>query len=325
MKLIRVHQFGDPGVLSYEDAPLPTPAVGQVRVKVRAAGVNYIDTYQRSGLYRMALPFTPGQEAVGMVDAVGDGVDGVHIGDRVAFAFVQGAYADYVVVNVEKLVRLSPEDDDLLAVASMTQGMTAHYLSHDTFPLQPGQTALIHAAAGGTGMMLVQFAKMRGARVIGTVSTPEKAEWALENGADEVILYTVQDFVAEVKRLTDGKGVDVVYDSVGKDTFEGSLNCLRPRGFMVLFGQSSGAVPPVDPQTLAGKGSLFLTRPTLGNYTHTREEMLMRAEAVLGSIRSGALKVHIDRTFPLEEAAAAHTAISSRATKGKILLIPGSP
>lgn len=321
MKVIRVHEFGDPGVLSYEEAPLPEPAAGQVRVRVRAAGVNYIDNYQRSGLYKMALPFTPGQEAVGVVDAVGEGVD-FAVGDRVAFAFVQGAYAEYVVVPAEKLIRLTEDDDDLLTVASLTQGITAHYLSHDTFPLQPGQTALIHAAAGGTGMMLVQFAKMRGARVIGTVSTPEKAEWARENGADEIILYTVQDFVAEVKRLTGGQGVDVVYDSVGKDTFDGSLNCLRPRGFMVLFGQSSGAVPPVDPQLLAGKGSLYLTRPTLGSYIQTRAEMLMRADAVLSGIRSGALKVHIDRTFPLEEAAAAHTALSSRATKGKILLLP---
>ena len=322
MKAIRVHEPGDASVMRLEDIALPEPSAGQVRLKITAAGVNFIDSYQRSGAYKLDLPFTPGMEGAGVVDAAGEGVTAFAPGDRAAFGFTLGSYAEYAVVPAEKLVPV-PEGVDLkLAAGALLQGMTAHYLSHSTFPLEPGQTALIHAAAGGTGALLVQMAKHRGARVIGTAGSPEKAQVAREAGADEVILYRETDFEAEVKRLTDGRGVDVVYNSVGRDTFDKGLNLLRRRGMMVLFGQSSGAVAPVDPQTLNAKGSIFLTRPSLGYYTATQAEMLERAAAVFGGMRDGWLKLRIDRALPLAQAADAHIALTSRATIGKVLLLP---
>ncbi|MCC6612522.1 MAG: quinone oxidoreductase [Anaerolineae bacterium] len=322
MKHIVVREYGDTDVMKLEDGPLPEPGAGQVRVKVAAAGLNMIDTYKRAGVYKPALPFTPGEEASGTVDAIGEGVTLVKPGERVAYGFTQGAYAEYAIVPEAQLVPVPDALDLKLAAALMLQGMTAQYLTHDTFPLQPGQTCLIHAAAGGTGQLVVQIAKLRGARVIGTASTEEKVAIAREAGADEVIRYSDQDFEAETMRLTGGKGVDVVYDSVGKNTFDKSLNVLRKRGYLVLFGQSSGAVAPLDPQTLNAKGSLFLTRPSLGSYLQTREELLYRANAVLGWAASGQLKVRIDRELPLSEAAEAHQIIESGATKGKVLLIP---
>ncbi len=322
MKLIRVHEYGGPDIMQVEDAPVPEPGPGQARVKIEAIGLNFVDIYQRSGLYKMPLPFTPGQEAAGMVEAVTDGVNDIGVGQRVAYASVVGAYTEYAIVPAEKLVPIPDEVDTRTAAALLLQGMTAHYLTHDTFPLERTQTALIHAAAGGTGQLLVQIAKICGARVIGTVSTQEKASTAMRAGADEVILYTEQDFEAEVKELTEGRGVDVVYDSVGKNTFDKSLNCLRPRGYMVLFGQSSGPVAPVDPQTLNAKGSLFLTRPTLGHYTATRNELLARASDLFRWVTQGELQVHVDHTYPLAEAAEAHRALDGRLTQGKLLLVP---
>jgi NADPH2:quinone reductase len=293
-----------------------------VRVRIEAIGLNFIDIYQRSGLYKPALPFVPGQEAAGVVDAVGEGVTESAVGDRVAYCSVLGSYAEYAVVPSAKLVPVPDEVDTQTAAALLLQGMTAHYLTHDTFPLERTHTALIHAAAGGTGQLVVQIAKICGARIIGTVSTQEKASTVRRIGAHEVIIYTEQDFEAEVKRLTDGRGVDVVYDSVGRNTFDKSLNCLRPRGYLVLFGQSSGPVPPFDPQTLNGKGSLFLTRPTLGHYTATRDELLARASDLFRWVGQGELQISIGRTFPLAEAADAHRALDGRGTMGKVLLIP---
>jgi NADPH2:quinone reductase len=321
MKWIRIYAHGAPDVMRYEDAPIPEPAPGQVRLKVAAAGVNYIDTYQRVGAYKMALPFTPGQEASGVVDAVGEGVTLFTPGDHAAFGFgVGGGYAEYVLVPEAKLVAVPPGIDLQVAAAVMLQGMTAHYLTHDTFALKPGDKALIHAAAGGTGQLVVQMAKMRGATVVGTVGSAAKAEIARSLGADHVINYNEQDFEAEVKRLVGS--VDVVYDSVGATTFDNSLNCLRPRGCLVLFGQSSGAVPPFDPQILNAKGSLFFTRPSLGHYTATREELLYRAGDLFAAIQSGALRVGIERAFPLAQAAQAHDTLTSRAIAGKIILLP---
>jgi NADPH2:quinone reductase len=322
MKAIRIHQTGDPDVLKYEDAPMPEPGPGQVRVKVKAAGVNFIDTYHRRGWYPIPAPFTPGVEAAGVVDALGPDVTGVKVGDRVAYGLTIGSYAEYSLVSAGVVVPLPDGVSFEEGAAAMIQGMTAHYLACSTYPLQPSDTCLIHAAAGGTGAILVQIAKVRGARVIGTVSTAEKEAIARESGADEVIRYTEKDFEEEVKRLTDGKGVNVVYDSVGLTTFDKSLNCLRPRGYMVLFGQASGIVPPVDPQTLNQKGSLFLTRPVLGAYTLTREELLGRASDVFGWIADGRLKIRQDQTFPLAQAQAAHEYLEGRQTKGKVLLIP---
>jgi len=322
MKAVRVHITGGPEVLQFEEMALPEPKAGEVRVKIHAAGVNYIDTYQRSGLYQVPRPFTLGQEAAGVVDALGADVTEVQIGERVAYASALGAYAEYALVPAWRLVHVPEEITAPQAAAVMLQGMTAHYLACDTFPLKPGDTALVHAAAGGVGLLLTQIAKLRGARVIGTVSTEDKALLAKQNGADEVILYTETDFESVVKQLTDGKGVDVVYDSVGKTTFDKSLNCLRPRGVMVLFGASSGPVPPFDPQVLNAKGSLFLTRPMLAHYTANRAELLQRANDLFDWMRAGKLHVRIDRTFPLHAAADAHRALQSRATKGKILLIP---
>jgi len=322
MKAVRMHQPGGADVLRYEDAPMPEPGAGEIRVKVEASGVNFIDIYYRAGQYKAQYPYTLGQEGAGIVDVVGAGVTSVKAGDRVAFVFQPATYADYCVIKADRAVPIPDTIDSQLAAAVMLQGATAHYLAHSTYPLQPGKKALIHAAAGGTGALLVQVAKMCGAWVVGTVSTEEKARVAKNAGADEVILYTQTDFEAEVKRLTDGKGVDVVYDSVGKTTFDKSINCLKPRGYMVLFGQSSGAVAPVDPQMLNSKGSLFLTRPTLLHHIITREELLERIGDVFRWMGEGKLKIAIDKTYPLAEAGAAHQYLEGRQTKGKILLIP---
>src|SRR6184192_1439255 len=290
MKAIHVHAPGGPEALRYEDVAQPSPGAGQVLVKVEAAGVNYIDVYQRNGLYKVATPFTLGQEAAGVASAVGAGVTDPKPGDRVAFASILGAYAEYAVVPADRVVVVPEGVTTRQAAAVMVQGMTAHYLACTTYPLKTGDTCLVHAAAGGVGLLLCQIARTRGARVIGTVSTDEKAKLAREAGADQVILYTKQDFVAEVKRRTGGKGLQVVYDAVGKDTFDKGFNCLAPRGMMVLYGQSSGPIGAFDPQVLNQKGSLFLTRPSLGHYTATREELQQRAGEVLGWIRDGKLK-----------------------------------
>jgi len=322
MKAVRVHEHGGPEVLRYEEVPLPEPGRGEARIKVEAAGVNFTDIYNRIGLYKGTLPYTLGSEAAGTVDAVGPEVTEVKPGDRVAYAMHLGAYAEYVVVPAWRLVPLPPAIDGRTAAAVILQGMTVHYLTHSTYPLKPGETVLVHAAAGGVGRLLVQVAKRLGARVIGTVSSEEKARLAREAGADEVILYTKEDFEEAVKRATGGRGVDVVYDSVGKTTAEKSLNCLRPRGYLVLFGNASGAAPPIDPLTLMAKGSLYLTRPTLTHYAGNREELLARARAVFDWITSEQVKIRIAKTFPLAEAAEAHRALEGRGVAGKILLLP---
>jgi NADPH2:quinone reductase len=319
---MRVSQFGGPEALKYEEVPVPKPGPGQARVKIEAIGVNYIDIYHRTGLYPNQPPFTLGVEGAGVVDEVGDGVSEVKRGDRVAYAMEIGAYAEYAVVPAWKLVPLPADLDARAAAAAVLQGMTAHYLTHSTYPLKKGDVALVHAAAGGVGLLLVQIAKRRGATVFGTVSTEEKARLAREAGADAAILYTQQDFVEEVRKLTDGKRAHVVYDSVGQSTFEKSFDCLRPRGYLVLFGQSSGPVPPFNLGTLATKGSLFVTRPTLIHYTATREELLQRAGDLFNWIAAGELKVKIDRALPLAEAAEAHRLLESRKTTGKLVLIP---
>lgn len=322
MRAIRVHGYGGPEVLTWEEQATPSPEAGQALVRLEAVGVNYIDIYHRTGLYKNPLPFTLGLEGAGVVEGVGPGVSEVRVGDRVAYQGVQGSYATHALVPAARLVVLPAGLDARTGAAAMLQGMTAHYLVHDTYPLKPGETALLHAAAGGVGLLLIQMAKRRGARVLGTVSTPEKARLAKEAGADEVIQYTTQDFETEVKRLTGGRGVQVVYDSVGKTTFEKSLNVLAPRGTLVLFGQASGPVPPVDLGILAGKGSLYVTRPTLGHYVATREELLRRAGDVLGWVQAGELTLRIEHTFPLARAAEAHRALEGRRTTGKVLLIP---
>ncbi len=321
MKAVRVHEHGGPEVLRYEDIPLPTLGPGQALVKVEAIGLNYIDVYHRSGLYKTSLPFTPGMEAAGTVTATGPGVTEVQVGDRVAYAPSIGTYAESAVVAADRLVKLPEGLDARSAAAAILQGMTAHYLTSSTYPLNSGDTALVHAAAGGVGLLLIQMAKMRGARVIGTVSTKEKASVAREAGADEVILYTEQDFEAEVKRLTGGKGVNVVYDSVGKTTFDKSLNCLGSRGMLALFGQSSGPVAPVDPARLA-RNAVFLTRPSLQPYTASGAELLQRAGDVFGWVGSGQLTLRIHQTLPLKDAAEAHRLLEGRKTIGKVLLIP---
>ncbi|MCS7172568.1 MAG: quinone oxidoreductase [Armatimonadetes bacterium] len=322
MRAVRIHEHGGPEVLRLEEVPTPTPGPGQALVRLEAAGVNFIDIYQRQGLYRLDLPLTLGQEGAGVVEAVGPEVREIRVGDRVAFTNVPGTYAEYVLAPAWRLVPIPEGITSQQAAAVMLQGITAHYLTHSTYPIQPGDTVLIHAAAGGTGLLLVQMAKRRGARVIGTVSTEEKAQLAREAGADEVILYTQVDFREEVRRITNGQGVQVVYDSVGRDTFDRSLDCLRPRGMMISFGQSSGPVGPVDPLVLSQKGSLFLTRPSILHYTATREELLWRARDVLGWVRTGELRVRVDRTFPLAEAAAAQRRLESRESAGKLLLVP---
>jgi NADPH:quinone reductase len=322
MKAIRVHAPGGPDALRYEAVPEPAPGPGQALVKIDAAGVNFIDVYQRTGLYKVAMPFTLGQEAAGTVTAVGAGVSEPRVGARVAYSSVMGAYADYAAVPADRLVALPDGVSTRQAAAAMLQGMTAHYLATTTYPLKPGHACLVHAAAGGVGLLLCQVARRQGARVIGTVSTPEKAALARDAGAHEVILYTEQDFEVEVKRITGGAGVEVVYDSVGKTTFDKSLNCLKPRGYMVLYGQSSGPVGAFDPQVLSQRGSLFLTRPTLGHYIATRAELGARAGEVLGWIARGEVKVRIERELPLAQAAEAHRLLEGRKTTGKVLLIP---
>jgi len=323
MRAIRIHEFGGPEALSYEEVETSEPGPGQARVKLAASGVNFIDVYQRTGLYPGDLPRQLGLEGAGEVDAVGEGVDDISPGDYVAFASTPGSYAEYVIAPAENLVPFNPTlVEARVAAAAMLQGMTAHYLTHSTFPLQEGQTALVHAAAGGVGLLLVQLAKLRGANVIGTTGTGEKAQLATEAGADEVILYTEQDFVEETERITDGEGVHVVYDSVGQATFDGGLDVLRPRGYMVLFGASSGPVEPVDPQILNQKGGLFLTRPALAQYTLTREELLWRAESILSWIGQNNLDVRIGGTYELSDVAQAHQDLEGRKTTGKLLLIP---
>ncbi|MBI4500257.1 MAG: quinone oxidoreductase [Gemmatimonadetes bacterium] len=322
MKAIRVQTAGGPEVLQVEDVPIPEAATGQAVVKLEAIGVNFIDVYYRTGLYKTQLPFTPGQEGAGTVTAVGEGVTAVAVGDRVAYTGVQGSYAEYQAVPADRLVKLPREISTREGAAAMLQGMTAQYLTMSTFPLRRGETCLVHAAAGGVGLLLCQIAKLKGATVIGTVSTEEKAALAREAGADHVIRYTEQDFEAEVKRITGGKGVDVVYDSVGKTTFDKSLNCLRKRGMMVLFGQSSGSVPPFDLTLLNTKGSLFITRPSLFAYIAERRELEERANEVLGWVRDGKLKLRIGATFPLAQAGEAHRALEGRKTTGKVLLVP---
>jgi NADPH2:quinone reductase len=322
MKAVRVHAPGGPEALRYEDVEQPVPGPGQVLVNIEAAGVNFIDVYQRTGLYKVPLPFTLGQEAAGTVAAVGPGVAEPKVGDRVAYTGVLGAYAESAVVPADRVVVLPDGVSTKQGAAAMLQGMTAHYLATSTYPLKPGDACLVHAAAGGVGLLFCQIAKLRGARVIGTVSTREKAALAQAAGADEVILYTEQDFEVEVKRLTSGAGLQVIYDSVGKTTFEKGLNCLAPRGMMVLYGQSSGPVGPFDPQVLSQEGSLFLTRPTLAHYILMRAELLARAGAVLGWIKSGTLTLRIERELPLAQAAEAHRLLEGRKTTGKALLIP---
>jgi len=322
MKAIRVHEHGGPEVLKYEEVPLPEPGAGEARVRLEAIGLNYVDIYQRTGLYPIQVPFTLGMEGAGVIDAVGPNVTEVKKGSRVAYAMELGSYAEYAVVPAWKLVSLPRDIDARSAAALMLQGMTAHYLTHTTYPLKQGETALVHAAAGGVGLLLIQVAKRLGVTVLGTVSTEEKARLVREAGADAVILYTKTDFAAEVKRLTHGRGVHVVYDSVGKSTFEKSLECLRPRGYLVLFGQSSGPVAPFNLGTLSAKGSLFITRPTLVHYMIDREELLQRTNDLFSWMAAGELKLRIDRTFPLAGAAEAHHQLEGRRTVGKALLIP---
>jgi NADPH2:quinone reductase len=322
MKAIRIHNPGGPEVLTYEDLPVPESKAGEARVKIEASGVNFIDIYHRTGLYPLKTPFTLGTEGAGIVDAVGEGVTEVKKGDRVAYAMIPGSYAEYAIVPAARLVPVPENVDTKTAAAIMLQGMTAHYLTHSTYVLKKDETTLVHAAAGGVGLLLIQVAKMLGARVIGTVSTDAKAELSRQAGADEIILYTQTDFLAEVKRLTDGKGVNVVYDSVGATTFEKSLDCLKPRGTLVLFGQSSGPVAPFDPGKLAAKGSLFLTRPSLAHYTLDRSELLQRAEDLFGWIQSGKLKPRIEKAWAMKEAEAAQRQLEGRKTTGKLVLIP---
>ncbi len=323
MKAIRVNEHGGPEALSYEDVETPEPGPGQARVKTAASGVNFIDVYMRSGIYPGETPFTLGLEGAGEVEAVGEGVDDVSVGDHVAWAGVPGSYAEQVVAPADKLVPFNVTMVEArVAAAIMLQGMTAHYLTHSTFPLQEGQTALVHAAAGGVGLLLCQMAKMRGAAVIGTAGTEEKAALAREAGADEVILYREQDFAEETDRITGGGGVDVVYDSVGKDTFDKSLDCLKTRGYMVLFGGSSGQVPPFDLQVLNQKGGLYVTRPALAQYTGNREELLWRAESLFSWIGQGNLDVRIGGSYALEDAGQAHQDLEARKTTGKLILIP---
>ena len=320
MKAIQVSRVGGPEVLTVVDLPVPTPKPNEAVVQIKASGVNFIDVYFREGRYPASLPFVDGQEAAGVITEVGSDVTLVKRGDRVAYTSALGSYAEYAAVPESRLVKIPDELDFEQAAAAMLQGMTAHYLSHSSYKLQRGETALIHAAAGGVGLLLVQMAKKIGARVIGTVGTEEKAQLARDAGADECIIYTEKDFETETQRLTDGKGVHVVYDGVGKDTFDKDLNVLRPRGYLVLFGGSSGAVPPFDLIKLSQKGSLFITRPTLAHYTAAREELEWRANDVLQMIVHGDLKLRIHKVYPLEEAAQAHRDLEGRKTTGKLLL-----
>jgi NADPH:quinone reductase len=322
MKAIGVEESGGPDVLRLVDVPDPQPSAGDALVRLDAIGVNFIDVYQRKGLYKMALPFTPGAEGAGTVVAVGSGVSSLRVGDRVASVDLRGSYAELAVAAADRLVPVPDGVDIRTAGAVMLQGMTAHYLSHSTYALARGDWCLVHAAAGGVGLLLCQIARRLGARVIGTVSTSEKEALAREAGAEAIIRYTERPFVDEVRRITGGTGVRVVYDSVGQTTFDGSLDALQRRGLMALFGQSSGPVPPLDPQVLNRKGSLFLTRPTLAHYVATREELTARASDLFTWIAHGALRVRVHHAWPLAEAAAAHAALEGRLTTGKVLLVP---
>jgi NADPH:quinone reductase len=322
MKAIRIDSPGGPETMRLVEVPEPKPREGEALVRIDAAGVNFIDVYHRSGAYPLSFPLVPGQEGAGTVVEVGAGVTEVSAGDRVAFASGSGAYAEIAAVSAARLVRVPDGVSTRQAAAVMLQGMTAHYLATSTYALQPGDACLVQAAAGGVGLLLCQIAKLRGARVLGTMSTEEKARLARQAGADETILYREQDFVAEVRRRTGGAGVQVVYDGVGRDTFEQGLDCLAARGTMVLFGQASGPVPPIDPQILNRKGSLYLTRPTIVHYTRTRAELKERAGDVLGWVAEGKLTVRIFRELPLAQAGEAHRLLESRATAGKLLLIP---
>ena len=321
MRIIQVKEHGGPEKMEIADVPKPAPGPHQALVKIAASGVNFIDVYFRTGYYKAELPITLGNEGAGTVESVGPEVTEVAPGDRVAYAMARGSYAEYAVVPSAQLVKIPAGVDFQQAAAAMLQGMTAHYLTHSTFPLKQGDTCLVHAAAGGVGLLLVQMARRIGARVFGTVSTEAKAQLARGAGAQEIILYTEQDFEAEVRRLTGGRGVDVVYDSVGATTFAKSLGCLRPRGLLALFGQSSGPVPPFDPNILNGKGSLFLTRPSLAHHCLTRDELLWRAGDVLGWVASGDLKLRVEHAYQLAEAAQAHRDLESRKTSGKLLLL----
>ena len=322
MKAIQVKQVGGPEAMEVVELTVPQPKANEALVKLAASGVNFIDVYYREGRYEAPLPLVPGQEGAGVVTAVGADVKSVKVGDRVAWSGQLGSYAEYEALPADRLVPVPQGVSDQQAAAAMLQGMTAHYLSHDTYPLKKGETALVHAGAGGVGLLLVQMAHNIGARVIATVSTEEKAKLARGAGAHDVILYTQDDFEVETKKLTGGKGVDVVYDSVGKTTFEKGLNILRPRGMMVLFGGSSGPVPPFDLIVLSQKGSLYVTRPSLVNYVATREELVARSSAVFGMIAAGKLKLRIEHTYPLAEAQQAHRDLEGRKTTGKLLLIP---
>ncbi len=322
MKAIQVSQVGGPEVLTLVDLPIPEPKSNEAVVQIKAAGVNFVDVYFREGRYPAQLPFVVGMEASGVITAVGSEVKSVKIGDRVAYSGVMGSYAEYAAVPAERLVLIPDELDFNQGAAAMLQGMTAHYLSHSTYKLQRGETALVHAAAGGVGLLLVQMAKKIGARAIGTAGTEEKAQLARNAGADECIVYTQADFETETLRLTDGKGVHVVYDGVGKDTFDKGLNVLRPRGYMVLFGGASGPVPPFDLMRLTHKGSLFVTRPTLTNYVATRDELEQRSGDVMRMIVAGDLKLRIHKTYPLAEAQQAHRDLEGRKTTGKLILVP---
>jgi NADPH2:quinone reductase len=322
MRAIRVHTTGGAEVLTVDEIPVPTPGAGEALVRLEAAGVNFIDVYKRTGLYKLALPATLGEEGSGTIASVGSGVTDVREGDRVAWAGAIGSYADYVVVPAARLVPLPESVGAEVGAAVMLQGMTAHYLATSTYPLRAGDRCLIHASAGGVGLLLVQIAKRRGAHVIGTAGSEEKARLAREAGADHVILYTSQDFVAETRRITDGRGVNVIYDSVGRTTFLPGLDLIMPRGMMVLFGQSSGPVGAIDPQVLNQKGSLFLTRPTLAHYTATRDELLWRSRELFEWIAAGGLRVRIGAEYPLSQAAEAHRALEGRRTTGKVLLRP---
>ena len=322
MKAIQVRQPGTAEAMELVDLPVPQPKPNEAVVKIQAAGVNFIDVYNREGRYKAPLPFVLGQEGAGVVSAVGPEVTGIAIGDRVGYSNILGSYAEYAAVPADRLVKIPIGVSEREAAAALLQGMTAHYLAYDSFPLKKGDTALIHAAAGGVGLLLVQMAHNLGARVLATVSTEEKARLARDAGANEIILYTQSDFEEEARRLTGSKGVDVVYDSVGKTTFEKGLNLLRPRGMMVLYGGSSGAVPPFDPLVLTQKGSLFLTRPSLGHYVITAEDLQRRAGAVFSMIREAKLKLRIEHIYPLAQAQQAHRDLEGRKTTGKLLLVP---
>jgi NADPH2:quinone reductase len=322
MLAIRIHETGGPEKLRVDDIPVPAPAAGEVRIRVEAAGLNFIDTYQRSGLYAVALPFAPGAEVAGVISAVGAGVTEFVVGDRVATAKASGGYAAEALAPAAHIVKIPEGVPTQTAAALMLQGLTAHYLATDTFPLKPGQTALVHAAAGGVGLLLVQLAKRAGARVIATVGTDEKVALARGAGADEVVVYSRDNFTTAARAFTGGRGVDVVYDAVGKDTFAGSLDSLRPRGMFVSFGNASGAVPPFAPLLLMQKGSLFFTRPTMAHYAQTTAELRARTDDLFGAVLAGKLNVRIGATYPLAAAADAHRALESRATTGKVLLLP---